>query len=455
MAKARTVYYCQNCGAQSSKWIGRCPSCGQWNTYIEEVIQRDEKSKLWEKYAKNKDIGKPYPINEINIENQARINTQNNELNRVLGGGLVPGSLILIGGEPGIGKSTLMLQVALNLNKKVLYVSGEESNQQIRMRAERIGMNNAGCIILSETSTQNILKQIEQVNPDILIIDSIQTLHTDVLDSSAGSVSQIRECASEMQRYSKLSDTPVFLIGHITKEGNLAGPKLLEHMVDTVLQFEGDRNHVYRILRSIKNRFGSTSELGIYEMLNSGLREVSNPSEILISQRDENVSGVTIAATIEGLRPMLIETQALVSSAAYGTPQRSSTGFDLRRLSMLLAVLEKRSGFRLGVKDVFLNIAGGIKVDDPAIDLAVVCAVLSSNEDIPINHKACFAAEVGLSGEIRPVNRIEQRIAEAEKLGFEQIFISRYNKKGHLPHKDSIKITTVGKIEEVFALLFR
>ncbi|MCK4638709.1 MAG: DNA repair protein RadA, partial [Bacteroidales bacterium] len=375
--------------------------------------------------------------------------------NRVLGGGLVYGSLVLIGGEPGIGKSTLMLQIALNIkNLKVLYVTGEESAQQIKMRAERIGINSPNCYILTETSTQNIFSQIEKLTPDILIIDSVQTLHTDIIDTSAGSISQIRECASEMQRYSKLTDVPVFLIGHITKEGSLAGPKLLEHMVDTVLQFEGDRNYGYRILRATKNRFGSTSELGIYEMQDSGLREVSNPSEILISQRDENVSGVAIAATLEGMRPMLIEVQALVSSAAYGTPQRSSTGFDLRRLNMLLAVLEKRSGFRLGIKDVFLNIAGGIKVDDPAIDLAVISAILSSNEDFPIDQKICFSAEVGLSGEIRPVNRIEQRIGEAEKLGFEQILISKYNKKGLNLKNPKIKITTVRKIEDVFELLF-
>ncbi|MCK4287879.1 MAG: DNA repair protein RadA, partial [Bacteroidales bacterium] len=431
MAKPRIIFFCQNCGAQSPKWIGRCPSCGEWNTYAEEVVHREKDKDQIAKLSTKKDSGKPVPVNEIKEAKENRINTNNNELNRVLGGGLVYGSLVLIGGEPGIGKSTLMLQIALNIkNLKVLYVTGEESAQQIKMRAERIGINSPNCYILTETSTQNIFSQIEKLTPDILIIDSVQTLHTDIIDTSAGSISQIRECASEMQRYSKLTDVPVFLIGHITKEGSLAGPKLLEHMVDTVLQFEGDRNYGYRILRATKNRFGSTSELGIYEMQDSGLREVSNPSEILISQRDENVSGVAIAATLEGMRPMLIEVQALVSSAAYGTPQRSSTGFDLRRLNMLLAVLEKRSGFRLGIKDVFLNIAGGIKVDDPAIDLTVISAILSSNEDFPIDQKICFSAEVGLSGEIRPVNRIEQRIGEAEKLGFEQILISKYNKKG-------------------------
>ncbi|MCK4637976.1 MAG: DNA repair protein RadA [Bacteroidales bacterium] len=455
MAKTKIVFFCQNCGAQSPKWIGRCPSCGEWNTYAEEVVHREKDKDQIAKLSTKKDSGKPVPVNEIKEAKENRINTNNNELNRVLGGGLVYGSLVLIGGEPGIGKSTLMLQIALNIkNLKILYVTGEESNQQIKMRAERIGINNPNCYILTETSTQNIFMQIEKLTPDILIIDSVQTLHTDIIDTSAGSISQIRECASEMQRYSKLTDVPVFLIGHITKEGSLAGPKLLEHMVDTVLQFEGDRNYGYRILRATKNRFGSTSELGIYEMQDSGLREVSNPSEILISQRDENVSGVAIAATLEGMRPMLIEVQALVSSAAYGTPQRSSTGFDLRRLNMLLAVLEKRSGFRLSVKDVFLNIAGGIKVDDPAIDLAVISAILSSNEDFPIDQKICFSAEVGLSGEIRPVNRIERRIGEAEKLGFEQILISKYNKKGLNLKNPKIKITTVRKIEEVFELLF-
>ena len=455
MAKPRIIFFCQNCGAQSPKWIGRCPSCGEWNTYAEEVVHREKDKDQIAKLSTKKDSGKPVPVNEIKEAKENRINTNNNELNRVLGGGLVYGSLVLIGGEPGIGKSTLMLQIALNIkNLKVLYVTGEESAQQIKMRAERIGINSPNCYILTETSTQNIFRQIEKLTPDILIIDSVQTLHTDIIDTSAGSISQIRECASEMQRYSKLTDVPVFLIGHITKEGSLAGPKLLEHMVDTVLQFEGDRNYGYRILRATKNRFGSTSELGIYEMQDSGLREVSNPSEILISQRDENVSGVAIAATLEGMRPMLIEVQALVSSAAYGTPQRSSTGFDLRRLNMLLAVLEKRSGFRLGIKDVFLNIAGGIKVDDPAIDLTVISAILSSNEDFPIDQKICFSAEVGLSGEIRPVNRIEQRIGEAEKLGFEQILISKYNKKGLNLKNPKIKITTVRKIEDVFELLF-
>jgi DNA repair protein RadA/Sms len=456
VAKTKTTFFCQSCGAQSPKWVGRCPSCGEWNTFVEEVIQRgDELNTPGVSSTTMMRSAKPQLVNEISIVSGHRISLGDKELNRVLGGGLVPGSLVLFGGEPGIGKSTLMLQLAVNLNKtKVLYVSGEESEQQIRMRAERIGMKNETCYILTETSTQNIFKQIEQLEPQLLIIDSIQTLQSAHIESSPGSVSQIRECAGEILRYAKESGTPVFLIGHITKDGSLAGPKVLEHMVDTVLQFEGDRNHVYRLLRTVKNRFGSTNELGIYEMQGNGLREVSNPSEILISNREEPVSGVAIAATMEGMRPMLIEIQALVSSAAYGTPQRSSTGFDLRRLAMLLAVLEKRCGFRLGAKDVFLNLAGGMKVEDPAIDLAVVCSVLSSNEDKPIPFKVCFAAEVGLSGEIRPVSRVDQRISEAEKLGFEKIFISRYNKKGFDPEKFKIEIIRIGKIEEVFHLLF-
>lgn len=456
MAKTKTSFFCQNCGAQSGKWIGRCPSCNEWNTYVEEVVSKGEDTKTpGIASSSTQRAAKPQLVSEISLSEHHRIPIYDKELSRVLGGGLVPGSLTLFGGEPGIGKSTLMLQIAVNLKQlKVLYVSGEESEQQIRMRAERIGMNNPNCYILTETSTQNIFKQIEVLEPNFVIIDSIQTLHSSHIESSPGSVSQIRECTAELLRYAKESGTPVFLIGHITKDGSLAGPKVLEHMVDTVLQFEGDRNHVYRLLRTAKNRFGSTNELGIYEMQGTGLREVSNPSEILITAREELVSGVAIAATMEGMRPMLIETQALVSSAAYGTPQRSSTGFDLRRLSMLLAVLEKRCGFRLGIKDVFLNIAGGIKVEDPGIDLALVCAVLSSNEDMPISPKVCFAGEVGLSGEIRPVNRIDQRISEAEKLGFEHIFISKYNKKGLDLNSYSIKITMVGKIEEVFGLLF-
>lgn len=455
MAKTKTVFFCQNCGAQSPKWIGRCPACGEWNTYAEEVVSREKNTDSNLAFAKDAKSAIPELIQEISSSPENRINTLNAELNRVLGGGLVPGSVILVGGEPGIGKSTLLLQVALDMSSaRIVYVTGEESGQQIRMRAERIGISNEQCYILTETSTQKIFQHLEKIKPDIVIIDSIQTLSTEIIDSSAGSISQIRECAAELQRYAKLLNVPVFLIGHITKDGGLAGPKILEHMVDTVLQFEGDRNYGYRILRSVKNRFGSTSELGIYEMQNNGLREVSNPSEILISQRDENVSGVAIASMIEGMRPMLIEIQALVSSAAYGTPQRSSTGFDLRRMNMLLAVLEKRSGFRLGARDVFLNIAGGLRVDDPALDLAVVASVLSSNEDIPIDHKTCFAGEVGLSGEIRSVNRIDQRIREAEKLGFQKIIISKYNQKGMESNYKKIRIIPVANIGELVEALF-
>ncbi len=451
MAKDKIVFFCGSCGAQSSKWIGHCPSCGEWNTYTEEVVKRETG-----RVSSIKTDNQAQAIYDIQINPHQRLDTQSPELNRVLGGGLVMGSLVLIGGEPGIGKSTLMLQVALQMKDvKILYVSGEESEQQIKMRAERIGINNNECYILNETVTQNIFSSIEQIKPQMVVIDSIQTLTTQIIESSAGSISQIRETATELQRYSKQSNIPVVLIGHITKDGTLAGPKLLEHMVDAVLQFEGDRNYGYRILRSMKNRFGSTSELGIFEMRDTGLREVSNPSELLLSQRDEQYSGIAVAATLEGMRPMLIEVQALVSSAAYGTPQRSATGFDLRRLGMLLAVLEKRCGFRLGAKDVFLNIAGGIKVDDPAIDLAVVSAVLSSGEDIPIAEKVCFAAEVGLSGEIRPVSRVEQRVSEADKLGFDKIIVSKFNSKEIDRKKYRIQIVPVSKIEEVFNVLFR
>lgn len=453
MAKTKSAYFCQSCGFESVKWLGKCPSCNAWNSFVEEVIQKDDKSGYVSSLG-SKRVAKPTLITEIATQEENRILLSDRELNRVLGGGLVPGSLVLIGGEPGIGKSTLMLQIAVQQKDlKVLYVSGEESEKQIRMRGERIGFENPHCFILTETNTQNIFKQIESTEPDLLIIDSIQTLHSSYIESSPGSISQIRECTAELMRFAKETGTPVFLIGHITKDGSIAGPKVLEHMVDTVLQFEGDRNHIYRLLRSVKNRFGSTNELGIYEMQGSGLRQVDNPSEILISGNDENLSGITIAATLEGQRPLLVEVQALVSTAAYGTPQRSSTGFDTKRLNMLLAVLEKRCGFKLGAKDVFLNIAGGLKVDDPAIDLAVVCSVLSSNVDMPVSQKICLSAEVGLSGEIRPVNRIDQRIAEAEKLGFEKIVISKYN-KGVDPLQHKIKIIQVGKIEEVFKGLF-
>ena len=454
MAKTKTAFFCSNCGAQSAKWIGKCPSCGEWNTYNEEVI-RKESSPGKSGVPKRSSISAPLALSSIESKDELRFSSKITEFDRVLGGGIVPGALVLVGGEPGIGKSTLMLQLALQLNNiTTLYISGEESPVQIKMRAERLGLKDSSCLIHTETDTSLIFEQVDAINPDIIIIDSIQTLTSPDIDSSAGSISQIRECASEFQKYSKETSTPVFLIGHITKEGSLAGPKILEHMVDTVLQFEGDHNNIYRILRAVKNRFGSTSELGIFEMRSSGLREVINPSEMLLSQRDEPYSGVAVGAIIEGVRPIMIETQALVSSAAYGTPQRSSTGFDLRRLNMLLAVLEKRCGFKLGIKDVFLNITGGLKVSDPAADLGIICSILSSSEDMPISTKACFAAEVGLTGELRPVMRIEQRIAEAEKLGFNEIFISKHNIKGLEKQFKSIKIHPVQKVEQIFALLF-
>ena len=455
MAKIKKSFVCQSCGATSPKWVGKCNSCNEWNTYVEEVVSTGGKHAHVPSLQTEQKSNSPKKLSEINFEKEQRIALADEEFNRVLGGGIVPGSLVLIGGEPGIGKSTLLLQVALKTKGiKVLYISGEESAQQIRMRADRIGNVNDESFILTETSTQAIFQHVVNIEPDLLVIDSIQTLHTSIIESSPGSISQIRECTAELMKFAKETATPVMIIGHINKEGHIAGPKILEHMVDTVLQFEGDRNHIYRLLRAVKNRFGSTNELGIYEMQGSGLREVSNPSEILISNRDKSLSGIAISATMEGLRPMLIETQALVSTAAYGTPQRTATGFDLRRLSMLLAVLEKRCGFRLGIKDVFLNIAGGIKVDDPAIDLAVVCAILSSNEDIAISPEICFAAEVGLSGEIRPVTRIDQRIGEAEKLGFEKVIVSQYNLKGIKKSDFNIEIVDVRKIEEVFNFLF-
>jgi len=457
MAKTKSAFFCQNCGVQSPKWVGKCSSCNEWNTYVEEVIQANLDDKNWKSVnrSSNSRTNKPNLISDISPVEGKRINTSSTELNRLLGGGLVPGSIVLLGGEPGIGKSTLMLQVALNLpNLKVLYVSGEESEHQIKMRAERVGPTDPSCYILTETTTQNIFQQISSIEPDIVIIDSIQTLHTAKIESSPGSVSQIRECAAELQRFAKESGTPVILIGHITKDGHLAGPKILEHMVDTVLQFEGNMNHLYRILRASKNRFGSTSELGIYEMTGKGMKEVLNPSEVFLSESGEHLSGTAIAATVEGIRPLLIEIQALVSTAVYGTPQRSSTGFDLRRLGMLLAVLEKKCGFILGAKDVFLNIAGGIKVNDPATDLGVICSILSSNEDIPVPAKTCFAGEISLTGEIRPVTRLEQRISEAEKLGFEKIYISKHSRKGLDVSGKQIKIIAMGKVEEVFKSLF-
>ena len=490
VAKTKIAYFCQSCGFESPKWLGKCPSCQQWNTFVEEILEKPNTAvPNWKTATTTQQrANKPVQIADITFTEEDRLRTPDEEFNRVLGGGIVAGSLVLIGGEPGIGKSTLMLQLALNMpNIKVLYVSGEESDRQIKMRAERLvevksqkskvknysedDSNQSeirnpkseipGCYILTETSTQNIFKQIEELEPDLVVIDSIQTLHSSHIESTPGSVSQVRECTAELLRFAKESATPVFLIGHITKDGAIAGPKILEHMVDTVLQFEGDRHHVYRILRTIKNRFGSASELGIYEMLGEGLREVSNPSEILLSQRDEALSGITISATLEGMRPMLIETQALVSVSPYGTPQRTATGFDTKRMSMLLAVLEKRCGFKLGIKDVFLNITGGIRVEDPAIDLGLAAAIISSHEDIPIPSKTCFAGEIGLSGEIRAVNRIEQRIAEAQKLGFEQIFISKYNLPSSAQDKKrldlsryKIKVNAVANIEEVFQLLF-
>lgn len=452
MAKVKKAYFCQTCGSQYSKWQGQCNSCKEWNTIAEEIIEKQEKVAWRTQTTPNRRVSKPIAINEISSTEQTRYNTLNNELNRVLGGGLVPGSLTLLGGEPGIGKSTLMLQIALQLPYKVLYVSGEESAQQIKMRAERIQKDAPNCYILTETKTQHIFKQIDEIQPQVVVIDSIQTLHTETIESGAGSVSQIRETTTELIQFAKETDTPVILIGHITKDGNIAGPKILEHMVDTVLQFEGDRNHLYRILRAHKNRFGSTHELGIYEMTGTGLREVSNPSEILLSESKEALSGTAIAATLEGMRPLMVEVQALVSTAAYGTPQRSSTGYNSKRLNMLLAVLEKRAGFKLAAKDVFLNLTGGISIDDPALDLAVVAAVLSSNVDIALDKSMCFAAEIGLAGEVRPVTRIEQRLTEAAKLGFTSIVISSYSK---FPKRDyGINIIQVGKVHDVVKHLF-
>ncbi len=451
MAKAKTYYFCQECGYQSSSWLGRCPECGRFGTFAEEVVAASstQKSKI-----KSQQSSVPKRIEEVTYDETRRIETHCGEFDRVLGGGIVPGSLLLLGGEPGIGKSTLLLQTAMAIHdRRLLYVSGEESEQQIKMRADRIQNTKSGSsdlYVVSETVTQRIFEHIEAVQPDMLIVDSIQTISTEDVDSPAGSVSQIRQCTSEFQHYAKSTGVPVLLIGHITKDGTLAGPKVMEHIVDAVLQFEGDRNYGYRILRALKNRFGSTAELGIFEMEGSGLREVPNPSEFLLSQRDETLSGAAVAATLEGARPMFIEVQSLVSSAVYGTPQRNANGFDMRRLSMLLAVLEKRCGFKLGAKDVFLNIAGGLRVSDPAIDLAVACAVLSSNVDIPISPRVCFAAELGLSGEVRPVSRLEQRIAEADRLGFERIFISKYNLRGLDRKRFGIEVVPVSVIEEAF-----
>lgn len=451
MAKTKTTFFCQNCGTQYAKWLGQCKSCNQWNTIVEEVIQKEQK-RNWKQETSYSKQNKPLKIKEIEINQDNRILTKNSEFNRVLGGGLVQGSVLLLGGEPGIGKSTLLLQIALTINKKVLYISGEESQAQIKLRAERLNNTNSNCLILTETNTQNIFSVIEKETPEIVILDSVQTLHTNHIEATPGSVSQIRETTAELIKFAKETATPVILIGHITKEGSIAGPKILEHMVDVVLQFEGDRNHIYRILRANKNRFGSTAELGIYQMQSSGLQEVKNPSELLLSHKAKNLSGTAIAATLEGVRPLMIETQALVSTAVYGTPQRSATGYDIKRLNMLLAVLEKRAGFRLGAKDVFLNIAGGIKIVDTAIDLAIISAILSSNEDTSISQNICFAAEVGLAGEIRPISRIEQRISEAEKLGFEKIVISNYSKTAVT--NLNIEVIKIAKVEELYRLLF-
>ncbi len=452
MSKSRSVFVCQNCGAESPKWIGRCPSCREWNTYHEEIIART--SPRESSFPAGQERRNPKLLDNVEADENKRQKTGILELDRILGGGMVSGSLILLGGEPGVGKSTLALQLALALKEtKVLYVSGEESEEQISLRARRLKNSNPLCYILSETVLENIFTHCENLKPGLIIADSIQTLSTGMLESSAGSVSQVRECAAQLLKYSKITGIPVVLIGHITKDGTLAGPKVLEHIVDVVLYFEGDNNYVYRILRPVKNRFGSTSEIGIFEMIESGLREVNNPSEMFINQHDEALSGISVAATVDGLRPFLIETQALVSSAVYGTPQRSSTGYDIRRLNMLLAVLEKRAGFRLAIKDVFLNIAGGIKVTDPAIDMAVMSAILSSNLDIPIPRDVCLAGEAGLSGEIRPVSRVEQRIREASKMGFKKIYLSKYNRNISIK-EPGIEIVQVGKIEQLVRSLF-
>lgn len=455
MAKTKTSFYCQNCGSNSPKWIGKCPSCGEWNTYVEEVITKSaggNEPEIWEDRTQR---SRPQKIQDIVYDEHRRIATGNQELDRTLGGGIVPGSLVLIGGEPGIGKSTLLLQMAIRMKTvKILYASGEESLEQIRMRAERIGIEAENCFLLAETSLSAILTHATELKPDLLIIDSIQTLHTETIEASVGSISQVRECTGKLMKYAKQTNVPVFLIGHVNKDGAIAGPKVLEHMVDTVLQFEGDRHLSYRILRTSKNRFGSTSEIGIYEMREAGLREVTNPSEVLISPRDRYLSGVGIGATLEGNRPLLIEVQALVSPATYGTPQRSTTGFDVKRLNMLLAVLEKRLGVRLSTQDVFLNLAGGIKVHDPALDLAICAAIFSSFEDIPIPSSVCFAAEVGLGGEVRAVNRIESRISEAAKMGFHQIYLSSYNVKGLDLSKFPIEVKTFTKVSEGFSQLF-
>lgn len=456
-AKVTKAYFCSSCGAQSAKWAGKCSSCGEWNTLQEEVLlhDREEQKQVWKKESKKREKPRPTLLGQIQSTSTERTDTHDKELNRVLGGGIVAGSIVLVGGEPGIGKSTLLLQLALALSGKVLYVSGEESEEQIKMRADRLSAPRSECFIYSETNVTQILTQAATLEPDLLVIDSIQTVHSSAIDSPPGSVSQVRECSGELQRFAKETNTPVFIIGHINKDGDIAGPKLLEHIVDVVLQFEGDRNYTHRILRTIKNRFGSTSELGIYEMHGAGLREVSNPSELLLSHREEEMSGSAIAAMLEGIRPMLIECQGLVTKSVYSSPQRSATGFDLRRLSMLLAVLEKRGGFQLGLFDIFLNIAGGIKVSDPAIDMSIIASLISSMEDIAIPMDVCMAGEVGLSGEIRTIQRAEQRIQEANRLGFKKIFIPKYNMKGLDTKKYDIEVIPIAKVEDLYLKLFK
>jgi DNA repair protein RadA/Sms len=456
MSKVKTAFFCSSCGYESPKWLGKCPACNLWNTFIEEVIERNQKEKnFWKDISGERSTTKAKLLNEIENTNEERIITNDVELNRVLGGGIVAGSIVLVAGEPGIGKSTLLLQDALHLKNIVtLYVSGEESEQQTKMRANRLNILNENFYILTETSLSVIFSEIKKLQPALVIIDSVQTLQSDNIDAAPGSISQVRESAAALQRFAKETHTPVFLIGHITKDGTIAGPKILEHMVDTVLQFEGDQHYAYRILRTLKNRFGSTAELGIYEMMGNGMRMVTNPSEILIHQKEEVLSGSAIAAGMEGLRPLLIETQALVTQSVYGTPQRTVSGLDLRRLQLLLAVLEKRGGFHFGVKDVFVNIAGGLRIEDPSTDLAIICALLSSYEDTSLPQNICFAGEIGLNGEIRAVNRVEQRIAEAEKLGFEKIIISPFNKKGLNKNSFKIDVTAIGKVDELYRLLF-